>query len=128
MPERLKAEILEKFSSIHAFCKAHPELPRGVVYQLVSGKYAGKWEKQADRVRLALADGRGAENTAPEGINGEMLSEALQQVRCDNCRRLGRRECVACRDQTAREGGELFTRLFPSGKKEIPGRVDENGG
>lgn len=132
MPERLKAEILQKYKSVHAFCKAHPELPRGVVYQLVSGKYPGKWSAQAEKVRLALSGDHETEKNAPKDINkdinGEILAQALQLVRCGNCRRLGRRECLACRDQTAREGEELFRRLFLSDKKEIPGAVDQKGG
>ena len=96
--DTLRAQVLERYTSIYAFCRAHPELKRATVYLVLSGRYPGKWSFQA-------------EAPAP-GVTREAVAETLQKIRCKHCRRLDRRECMACRDQTEREGKELFSRLF----------------
>lgn len=111
MPEQLKTEVLERFTSIHAFCKAHPELSRSTVYQTLSGKYPGNFSHQAAKIRAALSGQQIQEIARPE-VSANVISETLQDVRCANCRRLNRRECVACRAQTEREATELYGRLF----------------
>lgn len=112
MPFRdLKAAILARYPSVHAFCKHHPELSRASVYLLLSGKYPGKGDRQARRIRSAL-EGSPEEHTEILKRSPEQLDEMLQQIRCANCRRLNRRECMACRDQTAREATELYKRLY----------------
>lgn len=125
----LRAQVLDRYASIHAFCRAHPELKRATVYLVLSGRYPGKWSLQAARIRAALgmpspsvsgedpltAAATGARDS-PEmpvpGVTREAVAETLQKIRCAHCRRLDRRECMACRDQTEREGKELFIRLF----------------
>ena len=108
--DTLRAQVLERYTSIYAFCRAHPELKRATVYLVLSGRYPGKWSFQAARIRAALT---GAEKAPPApGVTREILAETLQSIRCAHCRRLDRRECMACRDQTEREGKELFGRLF----------------
>lgn len=110
--DALRASVLERYASIYAFCRAHPELKRATVYLVLSGQYPGKWNLQAARIRAALTGaGEPTEVPAP-GVTREVLAETLQSIRCAHCRRLDRRECMACRDQTEREGKELFGRLF----------------
>ena len=98
----LRAQVLDRYVSVHAFCRAHPELKRATVYLVLSGRYPGKWSDQAARIREALVGTR----EVPE------RPETLQEIRCARCRRLDRRDCSACREQTKREGKELFIRLF----------------
>lgn len=113
MPSSLKEEILAQFKSIHAFCKAHPELCRGAVYQTVSGQYPGNAEKYAGRIRRALAGPEGpAASIPPITPTKEALTQVLLDIRCMNCRRINRRECLACRDQTSTEASQLYDRLF----------------
>ena len=108
----LKEKILGKFNSVHAFCKAHPELPRATVYLLLSGKYPAKSQKQIARIWKTLnTESIEAVNQQPE-ITPITFCEELQSVKCANCRRLNRRECLSCRDQTSREGLELYSRLY----------------
>ena len=110
--DTLRAQVLERYTSIYAFCRAHPELKRTTVYLVLSGRYPGKWSFQAARIRAALT-GAGEKPEAPApGVTREAVAETLQKIRCKHCRRLDRRECMACRDQTEREGKELFSRLF----------------
>lgn len=110
--DTLRAQVLERHASVYAFCRAHPELKRATVYLVLSGRYPGKWSFQAARIRAALTGtGKESETPAP-GVTREVLAETLQSIRCAHCRRLDRRECMACRDQTEREGKELFGRLF----------------
>ena len=110
--ERLKADILASYKSVHAFCKDHREFCRGTVYMLVSGKYPGDFERQAARIRASLRDCEQNERSVlPLALDPDKMRDILQETRCQNCRRLNRRECMACRDQTAREAVELARRL-----------------
>lgn len=110
--DTLRAQVLERHASVYAFCRAHPELKRATVYLVLSGRYPGKWSFQAARIRAALIGAEKAPETPAPGVTREILAETLQSIRCAHCRRLDRRECMACRDQTEREGKELFGRLF----------------
>ncbi len=109
----LKADILASFHSVHAFCKAHSELSRGTVYQTLSGRYAGSFENQAKKIRAALENPDKKPQIKEDfQIDADVLGEELQAIRCQNCRRLNRRDCMACRDQTIREATELHKRVF----------------
>ncbi|WP_297826406.1 hypothetical protein [uncultured Desulfovibrio sp.] len=110
--ENLKADILKRHASVHAFCKAHPELSRSSVYLALSGKYPGNSDNQAARIRATLAKPQEIPQQVLPKISATTLTDTLQEIRCAHCRRLDRRECLACRDQTGREGDELFSRLF----------------
>ncbi|MBD5608262.1 MAG: hypothetical protein HDQ93_05365 [Desulfovibrio sp.] len=115
----LKAEILKKFASVHAFCKAHPELPRASVYLLLSGKYPAKDERQIARIIKTLNNDFIEEiyyNDPP--MTPAAFCEELQKIRCANCRKLNRRECLVCRDATNKEGLELFFRLYGRPKEQ----------
>lgn len=110
--ESLRALVLDRYVSVYAFCRAHPELKRATVYMVLSGRYPGRWNVHAARIRAAL-DGTGnSAGTPVPGVTQGAVTETLQNIRCAHCRRLDRRECRACRDQTDREGKELFNRLF----------------
>ena len=110
--EGLRARILDRYASVHAFCRAHPELKRATVYLVLSGRYPGKRTVQAARIRAALTGTEAALEKSAPGMTGETVAETLQEIRCGHCRRLDRRNCMACRDQTEREGKELFFKLF----------------
>lgn len=110
--EELRARVLDRYASVHAFCRAHPELKRATVYLVLSGRYPGNRSVQAARIRAALAGERAALETSAPKMTGEDVAEALRKIRCAHCRRLDRRECRACRDQTEREGKDLAARLF----------------
>ena len=128
--DRLRARILERHASVHAFCRAHPELKRATVYLVLSGNYPGNWIEQAAKIETALdgakaVEKRSAEDTSRSGhhlpqVDGESVVKALQTIRCAHCRRLDRRECPTCREQTEREGMELHDMLFAAklGRKE----------
>ena len=110
----LRARVLDSYASIHAFCRAHPELKRATVYLVLSGRYPGNWSEQAAKIQAALTGATTGEKivTPTLGITRETMVETLQEIRCAHCRRLDRRDCAACRGQTEREGKELFIRLF----------------
>ncbi len=118
----IKAEILNKYASVHAFCKVHKELSRASVYLALSGKYPGNASNQLKRIRAALT-GQEAKQKPQPSVSQEMMAETLQAIRCSNCRRLNRRECMSCRDQTAREALELFERLYDN--KEGMGKAGQ---
>lgn len=114
----LRALILTRYTSIHAFCRAHPELKRSTVYLVVSGRYPGNIRAQATRIRQALEEGQnvdgGAKATdpAPPKLSLTALTEAFQNIRCGHCRRLDRRGCLECRTQTEREVTALHEYIF----------------
>lgn len=112
--DTLRAQVLERYTSIYAFCRAHPELKRATVYMVLAGTYPGRIDTQVAKIRAALSGAVPESNTAAPmpRVTGEDLTAALQEIRCAHCRRLDRRECAACRAQTEREGKELFSRLF----------------
>lgn len=114
--ESLRQQILDRYATVYAFCRAHPELKKATVYLVLSGRYPGKVDVQAQKIQAALT---GAMPVA-QGENRPALSRAemaaaLQDIRCAHCRRLDRRACMDCRTQTEREARELYTRLFPGG-------------
>lgn len=129
--DRLRARILERHASVHAFCRAHPELKRATVYQVLSGNYPGNRIEQAAKIEAALDDAKAAEKRSAADtalhygphlpqVDGDAVVKALQTIRCAHCRRLDRRECLTCREQTEREGMELHDMLFAAepGRKE----------
>lgn len=89
-PAFLAAAIRERHGTAHAFCRAHPELGRTTVYQLLRGRYPGNVNKQAGRVLAALAG---------QADEAERLAALLLRVACKRCgKRKTRRKCAACRD------------------------------
>lgn len=112
--DELRARIVERYGSLHAFCKAHPELKRSSVYLVMSGRYPGRSENQTVRIEAAL---EGNIHTARSGLasappmSAEDMADALQEIRCSNCRLLDRRNCLECRTRTRREAEELHARM-----------------
>lgn len=118
-PEALRATILERHRSVHAFCRAHPEVTRSTVYLVLAGRYPGRVDVQAARIRAALAAPAIQDGTPPVLFPSEShtrtdVQEALQSIRCNHCRLLDKARCRECRTQTAREAAELFAYLFPA--------------
>ena len=119
--DELRARIVERYGSLHAFCKAHPELKRSSVYLVMSGRYPGRSENQTVRIEAAL---EGNIHTARAGLasappmSAEDMADALQEIRCSNCRLLDRRNCLECRTRTRREAGELHTRMYPGWRQD----------
>ena len=112
----LKSEVLARHGSIHAFCTAHPELARASVYLLFSGKYPGNYRRQLAKIRQSLLESSQEDAILPGAqISESLMAETLQNIRCGNCRRLNRRECLTSRDQTAREAAQLYATLYLSG-------------
>lgn len=118
--DELRARIVERHGSLHAFCKAHPELKRSSVYLVMSGRYPGRSENQIIRIEAALtgnacADGGEMPFASQPGsappMSAEDMADALREIRCNNCRLLDRRNCLECRTRTRREAEELHARM-----------------
>ena len=118
--DELRARIVERYGSLHAFCKAHPELKRSSVYLVMSGRYPGRSENQIIRIEAALEGNacaaravlatRSGLASAPS-MSAEDMADALQEIRCNNCLLLDRRNCLECRTRTRREAEELHARM-----------------
>ena len=118
--DELRARIVERYGSLHAFCKAHPELKRSSVYLVMSGRYPGRSENQIIRIEAALEGNACAARAvlatrsglaSATSMSAEDMADALQEIRCNNCRLLDRRNCLECRTRTRREAEELHARM-----------------
>lgn len=97
----LQNKITQKYGSIHAFCKAFPHLNRATVYQVLSGKYAGKTPKQIELIKIALAGNDKPTKTVT--INKNDLKDVLQAHKCNHCRLLNKNNCSECKNKTIKE-------------------------
>ncbi len=87
--EELRRKVTVRFGSVHAFAKARPGgLARSTVYQVLSGRYGGDADRQAERIRAALGEPRAG------------IFEILKGVACPRCRKKRRRvrQCEKCFD------------------------------
>lgn len=112
----LKAAIISRHGSIHAFCRRHAgegagQLKRSTVYMVLAGRYPGKVAPQLAKICAALAEADGANTSDPVFLptlpSSEVLTTALQNIRCKHCRTLDKSRCGGCRVQTSREAEEL---------------------
>ena len=102
--ERLRADILARYPSVHAFCRRHGNVKRSTVYAVLAGRYAGDAKEQFVRIREAL-DGPGPQ---PEAPTPERMAEVLQQVKCRRCRPASRRKCLRCHAVTIQESRAIM--------------------
>lgn len=84
--ETVCAMILERHKTLYAFCGA-VGLPRGTVYQVIRGRYAGNHEKQLARIRTALETPR-----TNKGAEEGRILKALAKTACARCG-IGKRRC-----------------------------------
>lgn len=84
--ETLRAVILARHKTLYAFCGA-VGLPRGTVYQVIRGRYAGNHEKQLARIRAALEAPR-----TDRGAEEKRIMKALAKTACARCG-IGKRRC-----------------------------------
>lgn len=112
----LKAAVLARYGSIHAFCRRHAEVKRSTAYMVLAGRYPGRTAAQQAKICAALAgaDIINAGDTKESSLapvrpvpSPEMLGRALQNIRCNHCRTLDKSRCSGCRTQTMREAEEL---------------------
>ena len=113
--EGLRKLVFSNYPSVYALCRAYPELGRSTAYQVLSGRYAGDFDAQAAKIRAAVEGTPVAVSPAKPFLSREELADALQGIRCGNCRRLDKRGCAECRTQTAKEGSALHERIFKGG-------------
>jgi hypothetical protein len=74
--QALRREVLARYGTIHAFCRAVTGLNRATVYMVLAGSYPGNVQRQAARIRDAL-DGRGNRET--------QVFRAIKDVACARC-------------------------------------------
>lgn len=114
---KLKEKILERFKSVHAFCKANPEITRSTVYLILSGKYSGQYRVQADKILNILENARHeTQNIAI--VTQEKLHTKLQEYKCSQCRRLDSQACHGCRAQTIKEAFAMYEYIYKGVQNE----------
>ncbi len=100
----LADEIRRRYGSAHRFCKA-TGLPRGTVYQVLSGRYAGDMTRQANRIRSALQR-RAASVPTVEGI-----MQILRKHACARCMVRNSSLCATCLPVFASQAKEIVDLL-----------------
>lgn len=103
--EQLTQDILSRYSSIHAFCKASEGLTRSTVYQVLKGAYPGNVSRQIEKIRQHL--GLAPTIVAKPIVTANEAYGVLQEAKCGYCRKLDKRACAMCRTQTMREAEAL---------------------
>ncbi len=106
MIAQLKKDIEDKYGSIYAFCKQHPDVKRATAYLVLNGQYPGRIHKQAEILREKLMGDTDAV-TKSARIEQDDVLEVLIGHKCANCRQL-RKNCAACRQKTASEAEAVF--------------------
>jgi len=85
--EALRAAIVQRYGSVHRFCRRHKErLNRATVYMILAGNYPGNIAGQTRRIMEALGLAKGQE---------EQVLDAIKQVACSRCS-VTARPCLRC--------------------------------
>lgn len=116
--ERLRREILARHVTIHAFCRATPEIARSTVYQLLAGKYPGNEARQIQRVRTALSGVPECKEERPVLTAAEAYDVLLAE-KCGHCRKLDKSGCRECRTRTLGEA-QAIEKYVLSRQRETP--------
>lgn len=103
--EVLRHEIIEKYGSIHNFCKLNENLTRATVYLVFAGKYAGNMQKQLDRIEKALDNSKIVQKKV--SIGQQEIIDVLQTAKCANCRLL-RPNCSECKRKNITEANSVY--------------------
>jgi hypothetical protein len=83
----LRTEIEAEYGSVHRFCREHPELNRGTVYQVLRGTYQGDVRGMQDRIRATVDRLTPAQAAAYQAIRKVQCSRcATTTPACDRCR------------------------------------------
>lgn len=117
-PQELKAAVLARHGSIHAFCRRHAGqehgLKRSTVYMVLAGRYPGNTAPQLAKIQAALHETEAQPAPSLCLPAPDALAAALQAIRCRHCRTLDKGSwgrCGPCRTQTLKEAQELHTHL-----------------
>lgn len=90
--EGLLETVRGRYGSVHAFCRKHNELCRSTIYLVLAGRYPGNAERQAERIKLAMAR---------DDKNVLAIRDRLLAAACANCRikkQKRRKRCPICLD------------------------------
>ncbi len=79
--EKAAQAVAARYGTVHAFCRAHPDLNRTTVYQVLRGTYAGNTARQLGRIMAAL-EAAGDDVDLPSLAEVE---ECIRQAACQRC-------------------------------------------
>ncbi len=103
--EELRQRVIEKYGSIHNFCKLNENLTRATVYLVFAGKYAGNVQKQLILIENVLNNSQEIERKFH--IEEKEISEVLQNAKCAHCRLL-RPNCPECKRKSINEANAVY--------------------
>lgn len=104
--EEIRNIMLARYRTIHAFCRANPDITRSTVYLVMSGKYAGNMQTQITRIESAL-DGARRQSAPCFALRASEVFSVLQDAKCAHCRKQDKRFCPECKTVTMREAHAL---------------------
>jgi hypothetical protein len=95
--ETLRAAIVQRWGSVHRFCRLHKgRLNRATVYMVLAGKYPGSLARQAQRIYAVLTGAKDAEGQVMAAIKGVACAKCSVTTRpCDRCDGLFRSQAAA---------------------------------
>lgn len=91
--EKANQAILDRYGSVHAFCRAHPGLTRTTVYQVLRGAYGGNQEKQLGRIMAALESSTQGDKGLPSLPE---LESCIRDAACQRCPVVSGPLCKRC--------------------------------
>lgn len=106
--EELLQAIKQQYGSVYLFCK-ETGLPRGTVYQVLSGRYAGDMQVQIERIQSVLV------KDSMQSIE-ERVMHILRKHRCKQCLFHGSAMCASCLDTFILQTKEITTLLSDKSK------------
>ncbi len=90
---------MDRWTTVHRFCRLHPQLNRSTVYQVVRGSYGGDMARQEKRIWDVL-NGTDEEALVFEVIKGDACAHCNAPQPCTRC------------DHTFRIAARAATRFF----------------
>lgn len=112
----LDAAIRQHYGTPHRFCK-QTGLPRGTIYQVLAGRYAGDMDRQGERIRQALRHPR------PAGLDAASIGRVLRQHACSRCLSRGSGLCDRCEPVFAAQTQDILA-LAGQSTEEPDGNAD----
>lgn len=85
--ESLRAEIVQRFGTVHCFCRKNDQLNRSTVYMILNGNYPGNTEAQLKKIKLIL-NTEDQSQSVFKAIKGEACKRCAVHGKCSKCDRL----------------------------------------
>ncbi|WP_291325291.1 hypothetical protein [Desulfovibrio sp. UCD-KL4C] len=90
----LRQAIVDKYGTVHHFCRRSPQLNRSTVYMVLNGNYPGNMAGQIKRIKQALAD-QDKSGDVFQAIKTEACRRCAVTVPCNKCDKMFKAQASA---------------------------------